>query len=70
MNMHTFTLQIPENDMRFFSALVKRMGWIKKKVQTDKHVRKTGLDLALEDVEHGDLKSFNNVDSLMDYLHS
>ena len=28
------------------------------------------MDLALEDVAKGDLKSFNSVDSLMDYLHS
>ncbi|MBP3470739.1 MAG: hypothetical protein J6K41_00675 [Paraprevotella sp.] len=68
MNMQTFTLQIPESDMRFFSALAKKMGWKKKKVQEAR--RKTGLDMALEDVERGDLKSFNSVEALMDYLHS
>lgn len=69
-NMQTFTLQIPETDMRFFSALVKRMGWTKKKVQTEKRRCKTGLDMALEDVERGELKSFDSVDLLMNYLHS
>jgi hypothetical protein len=68
MNMQTFTLQIPESDMRFFSALAKKMGWKKKKVQEAR--RKTGLDMALEDVERGDLKSFDSVEALMDYLHS
>lgn len=67
-NMQTFTLQIPEDDLRFFSALVKKMGWKKKKMQTAR--RKTGLDMALEDIEKGDFKSFDNVEALMDYLHS
>lgn len=68
MNMQTFTLQIPENDLRFFSALVKKMGWKKKKMQAAR--RKTGLDMALEDIEKGDFKSFDSVEALMDYLHS
>lgn len=68
MNMQTFTLQIPEDDLRFFSALVKKMGWKKKKMQAAR--RKTGLDMALEDIEKGDIKSFDSVEALMDYLHS
>lgn len=68
MNMQTFTLQIPEDDLRFFSALVKKMGWKKKKMQAAR--RKTGLDMALEDIEKGDFKSFDSVEALMDYLHS
>lgn len=67
-NMQTFTLQIPEDDLRFFSALVKKMGWKKKKMQAAR--RKTGLDMALEDIEKGDIKSFDSVEALMDYLHS
>lgn len=70
VNIETYTLQIPHTDARFLSALVKKMGWTKKKVEREKNVRKSGLDLALADVEKGDLKSFNSVDSLMDYLHS
>lgn len=68
MNMQTFTLQIPEDDLRFFSALVRKMGWKKKKMQAAR--RKTGLDMALEDIEKGDFKSFDSVEALMDYLHS
>lgn len=68
MNMQTFTLQIPEGDLRFFSALVKKMGWKKKKMQATR--RKTGLEMALEDIEKGDFKTFDSVEALMDYLHS
>lgn len=68
--MQTFTLQIPDSDVRFFSALVKKMGWAKKKKQVKSQRRKTGLDLALEDIKKGDLKSFNSIESFVEYLHS
>lgn len=61
-NMQTFTLQIPEDDLRFFSALVKKMGWKKKKMQTAR--RKTGLDMALEDIAMGNVGHAKNVDDL------
>lgn len=66
INSRTFTLQVPQSDVRFLSALAKKMGWTKKE-QTKK---KCGLDAALKEVEKGNLKSFDNMDSLMDYLHS
>lgn len=66
VNIETYTLQIPQSDARFLSVLAKKMGWLKKKACA----KKSGLELALEDVEKGDLKSFDSVDSLMDYLHS
>ena len=69
-DIETYTLQIPQSDVRFFSALTKKMGWTKKKMQVLKPVKKNGLDAALEDIAKGDLKSFDSVDSLMDYLHS
>lgn len=61
-NMQTFTLQIPEDDLRFFSALVKKMGWKKKKMQAAR--RKTGLDMALEDIAMGNVGHAKNVDDL------
>lgn len=66
LNIEMYTLEIPKSDARLLSALVKKMGWTKKKI----NVKKTGLDLALEDIEKGNLKSFDNVDALMDYLRS
>lgn len=66
LETRVFTLQIPQSDVRFFSALAKKMGWIKKEQPT----KKCRLDAALDDVEKGNLKSFDNVDELMDYLHS
>lgn len=66
IDSRTFTLQIPQSDVRFLSALAKKMGW-KKKEQPAKKCR---LDAALKDVEKGNIKTFDNVESLMDYLHS
>ncbi len=65
IDIRTFTLQIPQSDVRFFSALAKKMGWIKK----EKPIKKCGLDVALKEVEDNNLKSFESVDTLMDYLH-
>ena len=70
VNIETYTLQIPQSDARFLATLVKKMGWTKKKMQAVEPVRKSGLDLSLEDIAKGNLKSFDSVDSLMDYLHS
>lgn len=62
--MQTFTLQIPENDVRFFSALVKKMGWTKKKVQSVSRSRKSGLDLALEEIAMGNVGHAKDADDL------
>lgn len=70
INIETYTLRIPQSDAYFLSVLAKKMGWLKKKVHKTEHVKKSGLEFALEDIEKGDLKSFDSVDSLMDYLHS
>ena len=69
-NIETYTLQIPQTDVHFLSVLAKKMGWIKKKTHIKEPAKKGGLEAALEDIEKGDLKSFDNVDSLMEYLHS
>ena len=69
-NIETYTLQIPQADARFLSALAKKMGWTKRKTHGKTRVKKSNLELALEDIEKGELKSFDSVDSLMAYLHS
>lgn len=69
-NIQTYTLQIPQSDARFLSALAKKMGWTKKKASVGTRTRKCGLDVALEDIAKGNLKSFDNVESLMNYLHA
>lgn len=66
----TFTLQIPQSDVRFLSQLARKMGWIKKEQPKQKVTKHSGLDAALKEVEKGELKSFDSVDALMDYLHS
>ncbi|MDE6011745.1 MAG: hypothetical protein K2G91_03305 [Prevotella sp.] len=66
----TYTLRIPQSDIRFLSALAKKMGWEKKEQPKNAVAKKCGLDVALEEVKQGDLKSFDSVNALMDYLHS
>ena len=50
-------------------SALQKMGWTKKRISTKKPAKKSNLDLALEDVAKGNLKSFDSVDSLMDYFH-
>lgn len=66
INTRTFTLQVPQNDVRLLSTLAKKMGWTKKEQPSPK----CKLDAALEEVEKGKLESFDSIDALMDYLHS
>ena len=69
-NMETYTLQIPQADAHFLSTLARKMGCTKKRVNRKEHSQNSNLELALEDIEKGNLKSFNSVDTLMDYLHT
>lgn len=64
--MKTVSIELPAADYNLLKALSKKMGWATKIVKT----KKSELDLALEDVRKGDLKSFDSVDDFMDYLNS
>ena len=66
IDTRTFTLQVPKSDVHFLSVLAKKMGWKKKEHPNNKN----GLDIALEDMEQGNLKSFDSVATLMNYLNS
>lgn len=65
VSFDTYTLRVPKSDARFLSALAKKMGWTK----TKKRVRKSGLDLALEEVEKGNIRSFDSLEAFKAYLH-
>ena len=63
-DLQTYTLQIPQSDVRFLSVIAKKMGWTKKKAIA----RKTGLDMALDDVREGRVYKAKDVDDLIRQL--
>ena len=52
---------IPAADMDFFQQLAKRMGWTIRP--------KTEIDQAINDFETGNVRTFETVDQMMDYLN-
>ena len=52
---------IPAADMDFFQQLAKRMGWAIRP--------KTEIDQAINDFETGNVRTFETVDQMMDYLN-
>ena len=50
------------NGLSFLRKLVKNMGWVMKKKTTHK---KTGYELALDDIKHGRIHEYNNLDEFI-----
>ena len=55
-------LEIPQMDLAFLRKLVKNMGWVMKKKTTH---TKTGYELALDDIKHGRIHEYNNLDEFI-----
>lgn len=80
VEMKTVTLCMPAVDVKFLNTLSKRMGWkkvsqsvvnpVSEAVKPAAKAKKTELDLAIEDVQKGNLQTFKSVGALMDYLNS
>ena len=49
-------------DLAFLRKLVKNMEWVMKKKTTHK---KTGYELALDDIKHGRIHEYNNLDEFI-----
>lgn len=64
VNTRTYTLQIPQSDVRLLSALAKKMGWEKKQVKNKTRVRKCSVDIALEEIALGNVGHTKDVDDL------
>lgn len=65
INTRTYTLQIPQSDVRFLSTLAKKMGWEKKQVKTKIQARnKCSVDFALEEIASGNVGHAKDVDDL------
>lgn len=59
-------LQLPVSDMRFLKDLAKRMGWVAKKVKSSSKMSE--LDKAVLDIEKGNVKNFDTLEDMMNYL--
>lgn len=66
--MQTVNVQLPGSDLKLLKELAKKMGWIAKKVKAD--VKLSELDKAILDVKKGNVKTFETVKDMMDYLEA
>ena len=66
--MQTVNVQLPGSDLKLLKELAKKMGWIAKKVKTD--AKLSELDKAILDVKKGNVKTFETVKDMMDYLEA
>lgn len=60
MQIDSFTIDVPHQDIHLLSDIVTRMGWKKR------FVRKNELDKAIDEVERGEVQEFNSVKELLD----
>lgn len=60
VTMQNVYVNIPQADMKFFRTMVKKMGWVIVKPSK----KKSGIDMALEDVEKGRVYKAASVDDL------
>lgn len=56
----TISITIPTSDVKFFKGLAKRMGW---KTTTTK--KKSGIQLAVEDVESGNVTKYESAEACL-----
>ena len=66
--LQTINLQLPSSDMQFLKELAKRMGWIAYKVKSNSKMSE--LDKAILDVKGGNVKNFDTLESMMNYLEA
>ena len=59
-------LQLPSSDIQFLKDLVNRMGWKANTVNSD--TSKPELDKAILDVKKGNVKNFDTLEEMMNYL--
>ena len=59
-------LQLPSSDMQFLKELAERMGWVASKVNSSSKMSE--LDKAILDVKEGNVKNFDTMEDMMNYL--
>ncbi len=66
--LQTINLQLPSFDMQFLKELAKRMGWVACKVKSNSKMSE--LDKAILDVKEGNVKNFDTLEDMMNYLEA
>ena len=67
-SLQTINLQLPGSDMQFLKELAKRMGWVVSKVKYSSKMSE--LDKAILDVKEGNVKNFDTLEDMMNYLEA
>ena len=57
---------LPSSDIQFLKELANRMGWKANTVNSE--TSKTELDKAILDVKKGNVKNFDTLEEMMNYL--
>ena len=66
--LQTINLQLLGSDMQFLKELAKRMGWVASKVKSSSQMSE--LDKAILDVKEGNVKNFDTLEDMMNYLEA
>ena len=64
--IQSVNLQLPSSDIQFLKELANRMGWKTNTVNSE--ISKTELDKAILDVKKGNVKNFDTLEEMMNYL--
>lgn len=66
-----YTMSLPASDASLLRSLAKRFGWTAKRQHTvNTATRPCELDKALHEYECGNVKEFDSIGAMMDYLNS
>ena len=66
VTIQSVNLQLPSSDIQFLKELANRMGWKTNTVNSE--ISKTELDKAILDVKKGNVKNFDTLEEMMNYL--
>ena len=68
VTIQSVNLQLPSSDIQFLKELANRMGWKANTVNSE--ISKTELDKAILDVKKGNVKNFDTLEEMMNYLEA
>ena len=66
VTIQSVNLQLPSSDIQFLKELANRMGWKANTVNSE--TSNTELDKAILDVKKGNVKNFDTLEEMMNYL--
>ena len=66
VTIQSVNLQLPSSDIQFLKELANWMGWKTSTVNSE--TSKTELDKAILDVKKGNVKNFDTLEEMMNYL--